>query len=779
MADDKNIAVVDDHLEEQTETSRKEETVSELLAELETGAETKPAPEKRKGGSPWICRRDVLVREEKEFLVMDCREGNIVLMDKVSGAFIIIPATTVFSELRSGTARKNGSLSQFEGVFIDGKEIEKAKERAKVLEGVLDDLYPDWNKIYRKSRKPCLEIAAMELGISKSQLRRDMLEYLKSGRDPMSLIDRRLFNKRKKSLKTVETVDKGEVDRDVIFTYGLKKFKELKNVQAAYDEVCDTYFRRYDCSEDKVIPLPLEESDVKISYKQLYNYINSHLGELTAAEYKKGKREVRNNERVLHGKSDTGVTRVGQLYEIDECKLPIEIISPVTGENVGQAVAYVVIDVKAVIIVGLYVGYEDNSYLGYSNAMMSLLEDHNKQSERYGVSFDEYEFPSFVIPERVRVDRGAEYTSHAFVLSCSELGIGIDYEPVAIASLKGCVESIHRRLQEPFKRYAKGSGTVGTEYQAGKKARKKACMTLESIRRVLYQQIKVINTSVNDSYQPDLEQMEADIVPTPAEIYKFECERSGDPRNVFPGDVSRILYSLMARVEDKRKFSYSRKGILYSGHNVYFSIEEPWFDEMIGLISKEKMEAPEVRYSGHTMDAVYITYKGVIRKVPLASKREAQDGYRTLSWDEFDERLKKFRNNPGRKEAEKKTDIEKKKARDAVKEEVRTGKALKKDVETEDVKAARKTAKDELYTRDDEARNRLLDAVSTEDAGALPDKTEEAPAALPEEAPSVQETQKTEEKKDQGVPVTAASRGGRTAYLGYQDDDDFYDSLDF
>ena len=606
---------------------------------------------------------------------------------------------------------------------------------------------------------------------------RELQKYLASGRDPMSLIDRRLFNKRKKS---IETVDNGEMDRDVIFTYGLKKFKELKNVQAAYDEVCDTYFRRYDCSEDRVIPLPLEDGDIKISYKQLYTYINTHLGGLTAAEYKKGKREIRNNERPLHGKSDTGVTRAGQLYEIDECKLPIEIISPVTGENVGQAIVYVVIDVKAVIIVGLYVGYEDNSFMGYSNAMMSVLEDHNKQSERYGVTFDGYEFPSFVIPERVRVDRGAEYTSHAFVRSCAELGIGIDYEPVAIASLKGCVESVHRHLQEPFKRYAKDSGTVGTEYQAGKKARKKACMTLESIRRVLYQQVKVINTSVNDAYQPDLEQMEADIVPTPAEIYKFECGRSGDPRNVFPGDVSRILYSLMARVEDKRKFSFSKKGILYSGHNVYFFSEEEWFGEMIGLISKEKMEAPEVRYSGHTMDAVYIVYKGGIRKVPLAAKREAQEGYRALSWDEFDEKYKKYKDNPGRREAEKKTDIEKKKARDAVKEEVRAGKALKKDVRTKDVKAARKTARDELYTRDDEARNRLLDAVGAGDPGALTDKAGAAPTAIPEKAPAVQEVRKADEDKArQAAPVTAASRGGRTAYLGYQDDDDFYDSLDF
>ena len=402
MADDKNIAVVDDHLAEQAESARKEETVSELLAEFETGAEEKPVPAEKINGSPSIQRRDVLVWKEKEFLVMDCREGNITLMDRGSRTFIILPAATVFSELRSGAARKNGSLSLFEGVFVDGKETERAKGRARVLEDVLNDLYPDWNKIYRKTRKPSFEIATNKLQITRRQLHNELREYLASGRDPMSLIDRRLFNKRKKSIETVETIDNSEVDRDVIFTYGLKKFKELKNVQAAYDEVCDTYFRRYDCSEDRVIPLPLEDDDIKISYKQLYTYINTHLGGLTAAEYKKGKREVRNNERPLHGKSDTGVTRVGQLYEIDECKLPIEIISPVTGENVGQAIAYVVIDVKAVIIVGLYVGYEDNSYLGYSNAMMSLLEDHNKQSERYGVSFDEYEFPSFVIPERVR-----------------------------------------------------------------------------------------------------------------------------------------------------------------------------------------------------------------------------------------------------------------------------------------------------------------------------------------------------------------------------------------
>lgn len=770
MTDDKNMAIADDQLEKQTEHGQMEKTVSELLAELETGAETKPAPIGKKDDPSSICRRDILVRGETEYLVMDCRRGKVMLMNRETGSFTLTPVREVFAEIRSGSMIKKGSLCFRENVLIDGEEISKAREKALVLEAVLDELYPDWDLIRKKSRKPAFERAMLDLNITRKHLRHLMHVYLQSGRDPMSLIDLRLFNKRKKSYETVETVHKGEVDRDAIFTYGLKMFKKLKNVQAAYDEVCDMYFRRYDYTGDEVRALPLDDDNVKISYKQLYTYINSHLGGLTAAEYKAGKREIRNNKRPLHGKSDTGVTRVGQLFEIDECKLPVEIVSPVTGENVGQAIAYVVIDVKAVIIVGLYVGYEDNSFMGYSNAMMSMLEDHNRQSQMYGVTFDEYEFPSFVIPERVRVDRGAEYTSHAFVRSCAELAIDIDYEPVAIASLKGCVESIHRRLQEPFKRYAKGSGAVGTEYMAGKKARKRACMTLESIRRVLYQQVRVINTSINDKYVPDLEQMEADIVPTPAEIYKFECERSGDPRNVCSGDVPRILYSLMARVEDKRKFSFSRKGILYSGHNVYFSVEEEWYDEMIGLIDKGKAEVPEVRYSGHTMDAVYIKYKGVIRKVFLAAKREAQDEYRTLSWDEFDEKFKKFKNSSRRKEAEKKTDIEKYKSRAAVKEEVRAGKALKKDdVKTEDVKAARKTAKDELYTRDDESRNRLLDAMGAENTAALPDKPEEAPAA--------QETQ--EEKKDQGAPVTAASRGGRTAYLGYQDDDDFYESLDF
>lgn len=781
MTDKKNMAAADKRMEEQTELTEiipKEDMVSEILAEFEAEEETMPVLPEQNDDSVTICRRDILARGGVEYLVMDCREGKVMLMNRETGSFTLMPVREVFAEIRSGSMTKKRALCFHKNVLFDSEEISKAKEKAKVLEEVLDELYPHWEFIRKKHRKPAFEKAILDLNITRKHLRHLMHVYMQSGRDPISLIDHRRFNKRKKSYETVETVSKGEMDREVIFTFGLKKFKELKSIQGAYEEVCDRFFRRYDCSEDKVVELPLEDSDIKISYKQLYNYINSHLGGLTAAEYKMGKREVRNNRRPLHGKSDTGVTRVGQLFEIDECKLPVEIVSPVTGENVGQAIAYVAIDVKAVIIVGLYVGYEDNSFMGYSNAMMSMLEDHNRQSEKYGVTFEEYEFPSFVIPEQVRVDKGPEYTSHAFELSCAELGINIDYEPVAIASFKGCVESIHRRLQEPFKRYAKGSGAVGTEYMAGKKARKQACMTLESIRRVLYQQVKVINTSINDKYVPDLEQMEADIVPTPAEIYKFECERSGDPRNVFPGDVPRILFSLMARVEDKRKFSFSKKGILYSGHNVYFSVEEEWFDEMIGFIGKKKMEAPEVRYSGHTMDAVYITYKGVIRKVPLAAKREAQDGYRTLSWEEFDEKFKKYKNNPKRKEVEKKMDIEKYKSRKAVKEEVSAGKALKRNVKTEDVKAARKTAKNELYTRDDEARNRLLDAVGAENADELLDKTHNVPTPLPEEAPVEQEMKK-EEKKDPFVPATAASRGGRTAYLGYEDDDDFYDSLDF
>lgn len=399
-----------------------------------------------------------------------------------------------------------------------------------------------------------------------------------------------------------------------------------------------------------MVTLPEEERSV--SYKMLYNYIRKHTEDYSCMG--KDERDKQNNNRQLVGNSRTGVYELGQIVEADEMELGCYVVDQNDGETVlGKAVVYCMVEVLSGICIGAYVSLENNSMRGFQQVFLSLLEPHKNQTKGYNIDYDEEDWPSMIVPNEIRCDRGSEYMSKAYSKAMGELGIRNTPVPPGCGSLKGVVESFNGLVQTYLKAQLKNNGYVEDKYRGGDLAKGDACLTLEEIRGLVYQSVILYNRRVFEGLI-DKKYLDNDVSPTPKGIFAYEKAhgRAGDPTNVNDATRPAYLFAMLAKEEEKRKFTWNRrKGIVYTFYKteLRFYSQEPWFLDI--LKDEPHPEDIEVRYNVDDIRNVYIRYKKEIHRVPLAEKIEQQYTYADLTWDEYDECIRKKRDSKVMKEA--------------------------------------------------------------------------------------------------------------------------------
>lgn len=589
--------------------------------------------------SPAVCRGDVYASDTGNWRVIDIRQKGIMVINLENSAIQLKEHLEFFELLEQGQFVKVRPEPQVH-INLSPEEVAELKRKARVLEGLLENTYPEWGMFFTKHiGKNLYKEAINDSGLTRKSLRKMLLTYLLSGREPYSLADKRKLNRRP-NLKGVVNLDNPRQNTDMLYRFLLTEFKKTQSVRAAHDNMVRTYFRDPVIEDGIAKMVAVPEEEISISYKQAHRYIENHLGGLTITQYKNGMRNTMNNDRLLPGDAKYGVTRLGQIYEADECELPCYIKDAETNEVVGKAIVYVLAEVKSSSIVGAYISYDNNSNIGIRQALLSMMEPHQNQTERYNLVYTEDEFPSMTMPEEIRCDHGAEYESKNFNKAMGELGITVSLVPVACGSFKGLVESINSQIQIHLKNHARNAGAVTKQYRGGDIAKGNASLTLEDLREIVYKAILYINRRVIEGYLPTLEQAKAEIAFTPASIYAYEKQRSGDPKNVTEENRDRLMYMLLAKADDKRSFNIGREGIVYKRQLFFFS-EEMWFKDM--LLDEKDLKSIEVRYDETNIGCVYICYRNVVHKVPLSAKRQNQLTYRGISWDMFDELIKNAR----------------------------------------------------------------------------------------------------------------------------------------
>lgn len=633
------------------ETSEKKETIEPLEVITLEGDENQVAEEKM--DSPVIRRGDIYRIEEDEWRVFIAK-AKMVAVINVNTHEIRKIKTNIFIEHVKDKLYESVSKEADHSYTVLPEEMEIVNKRADILDSIIIEEEERIERLLTKRMpKNKFDTKAILLGVSKRQLRRMLLSYLLSGRNKFSLVDQRKNNSRPKNSHSKD-YENPKNDVDEILKYGLKMFVKYGKPGQAYDAVLRRYFREPveapDGSSVKMVTLPEEERSV--SYKMLYNYIRKHTEDYSCKG--KDERDKQNNDRQLVGNSRTGVYELGQIVEADEMELGCYVVDQNDGETVlGKAVVYCMVEVLSGICIGAYVSLENNSMRGFQQVFLSLLEPHKNQTKGYNIDYDEEDWPSMIVPNEIRCDRGSEYMSKAYSKAMGELGIRNTPVPPGCGSLKGVVESFNGLVQTYLKAQLKNNGYVEDKYRGGDLAKGDACLTLEEIRGLVYQSVILYNRRVFEGLI-DKKYLDNDVSPTPKGIFAYEKAhgRAGDPTNVNDATRPAYLFAMLAKEEEKRKFTWNRrKGIVYTFYKteLRFYSQEPWFLDI--LKDEPHPEDIEVRYNVDDIRNVYIRYKKEIHRVPLAEKIEQQYTYVDLTWDEYDECIRKKRDSKVMKEA--------------------------------------------------------------------------------------------------------------------------------
>lgn len=633
------------------ETSEKKETIEPLEVITLEGDENQVTEEKM--DSPVIRRGDIYRIEEDEWRVFIAK-AKMVAVINVNTHEIRKIKTNIFIEHVKDKLYESVSKEADHSYTVSPEEMEIVNKRVDILDSIIIEEEERIERLLTKRMpKNKFDTKAILLGVSKRQLRRMLLSYLLSGRNKFSLVDQRKNNSRPKNSHSKD-YENPRNDVDEILKYGLKMFVKYGKPGQAYDAVLRRYFREPveapDGSSVKMVTLPEQERSV--SYKMLYNYIRKHTEDYSCKG--KDERDKQNNDRQLVGNSRTGVYELGQIVEADEMELGCYVVDQNDGETVlGKAVVYCMVEVLSGICIGAYVSLENNSMRGFQQVFLSLLEPHKNQTKGYNIDYDEEDWPSMIVPNEIRCDRGSEYMSKAYSKAMGELGIRNTPVPPGCGSLKGVVESFNGLVQTYLKAQLKNNGYVEDKYRGGDLAKGAACLTLEEIRGLVYQSVILYNRRVFEGLI-DKKYVDNNVSPTPKGIFAYEKAhgRAGDPTNVNDATRPAYLFAMLAKEEEKRKFTWNRrKGIVYTFYKteLRFYSQEPWFLDI--LKDEPHPEDIEVRYNVDDIRNVYIRYKKEIHRVPLAEKIEQQYTYADLTWDEYDECIRKKRDSKVMKEA--------------------------------------------------------------------------------------------------------------------------------
>ena len=633
------------------ETSEKKERI-EPLEVITLEGDAIPA-EGEATDSPCVRRGNLYKKGGLQWRTFHVNADETLLISMTTNDIVRIKTDSLINDIENGTVsacdvEPNPSFSLTE------EEINVITERARVFENIIEKEMPEIENLFSvKKAKRNNDAEAILLGVSRRWLREMLKAYLRSGRNKFSLIDHRKGNYRKK-VPHSKDYENPKNDVDEILKYGLKMFVKYGKPGMAYDAVLRRYFREPveapDGSSVKMVTLPEEERSV--SYKMLYNYIRKHTEDYSCKG--KDERDKQNNDRQLVGNSRTGVYELGQIVEADEMELGCYVVDQNDGETVlGKAVVYCMVEVLSGICIGAYVSLENNSMRGFQQVFLSLLEPHKNQTKGYNMDYDEEDWPSMIVPNEIRCDRGSEYMSKAYSKAMGELGIRNTPVPPGCGSLKGVVESFNGLVQTYLKAQLKNNGYVEDKYRGGDLAKGDACLTLEEIRGLVYQSVILYNRRVFEGLI-DKKYLDNDVSPTPKGIFAYEKAhgRAGDPTNVNDATRPAYLFAMLAKEEEKRKFTWNRrKGIVYTFYKteLRFYSQEPWFLDI--LKDEPHPEDIEVRYNVDDIRNVYIRYKKEIHRVPLAEKIEQQYTYADLTWDEYDECIRKKRDSKVMKEA--------------------------------------------------------------------------------------------------------------------------------
>lgn len=584
---------------------------------------------------------DIITIEQTQYRVIGYRAGLFSLceMNTKKLTIFLLPSKDLVKWATEGAARVEKSNSS--NILLPDLKDENYLKKQALMQFIMQEYGPLYEKLYGKTTKTNLKKTMEDLGIQRDAAWRAIRRFLQSGLDMAAIVDGRSLrsgkrNPYKYSKKTghptMNALGKGVPLTDEIRTYFDEAIKDFligraKTKKDAYMTMIEKHF----INEEEIptgIRVSVLPDNLRPTLKQFLNYTRVRVPQEEIDKAKTSAREQRNNKRLLLSDNLQGVMGPGDLWEVDECEIDLSLVSVENPSvTVGRPIVYVMIDVYTRMIVAYSVAFDNNSVLGITNCFLNLLDDKQELCNRFGIQIGANEWPSKILPLRLRSDYGAEYISHAMDTICCKLGVAKELVSPATGSLKGQVEQLFHQIHAAQNSLLEGKGLIEKRYDSNH--HQEAILNIQEFEAVLLTYIVGHNRKYMEKYPLTKDMRQQNVEPCPIDLWKYGVSLNGSPRPITNEVMFR--HSLLLPV----KASVGRAGITFKGL-FYINLQDEALLRDMYLASthgKKKLESAciDPRNIGH----LYYIREGKLMTASLNYKKTGMKEYEGMTLSEY------------------------------------------------------------------------------------------------------------------------------------------------
>ena len=325
------------------------------------------------------------------------------------------------------------------------------------------------------------------------------------------------------------------------------------------------------------------------------------------------------DHRPILSTSNMQVLGPGSRYQIDATIGDIYLVSRLRrNQIVGRPTIYLVSDVYSRMIVGMYVGLENPSWIGAMAAITNTASDKVAYCEQYGIEIRHDEWPCAHLPSVILGDR-AELLGLDSNRLITELGLTVENSAPYRADWKGIVERKFNTIQAEFQPYVDGYVHKDFKTRTGRDYRLDAKCDIQQFTRIMIL-LALRHNSAHRIRGYDFEQdmVQDNVPPIALDIWNWGIRnRSGLLKR---RDEKEVKVALMPQ----GKGLVTRRGIVFK--NCYYSfdlaVQEQWF-------AKAKDTGWHVTLSYDPRDMTHVYYRpenGGFHVARMTDKSRAYSG---------------------------------------------------------------------------------------------------------------------------------------------------------
>lgn len=268
--------------------------------------------------------------------------------------------------------------------------------------------------------------------------------------------------------------------------------------------------------------------------------------------------------RGIVGTAVAGLMGVGSRFEIDSTPLDIRCVSEIDRTvPVKRPTFYQVTDVLSKLICGIYVGYENASWLAAGLAVRNVVEDKVEFCKRYGVFITADEWPcEGVVPARFMADRG-EWEGYDATSFVEKSTVTVEVAAPFRGDQKGSTEKKFDQFHQLLRTQLDGMIEKKVRQRGDRDYQRDAILTLPEVTACVIHVALFLNNANKLEDYPRTREMVADRVrAVPAELWNWCRDRGMD--ELSRASVPQIEFAMLpVGKATVTKFGYEFRGLYY------------------------------------------------------------------------------------------------------------------------------------------------------------------------------------------------------------------------